>query len=248
MFWGRQLGCWQAGAQLAAFFVGGARGLNMANEQAQWPSLIMIIGGGFIALCVGSLIVAWLAGVSFEGEPPATGQEAAPGPARTAVPREPSPAEKMQNMDSIGEAIKMAKPMMSDTVNDVSPGASLFTIWAASKMKWSDLIGLPTTKFKLVMKDPDEERGKKICVKGKIIEIHAEKTPFGKIYSGGLARGHSQIYRFTAVGSTGELVAKSRGKICGIVIGQQSYSNSIGGVAHAVYLVGMFLLPENTKG
>jgi hypothetical protein len=195
-----------------------------------------------IMLAVG-LVAIFASGCSSEKKEtgPVTKQNWKPEP-----PKEPTLGEKLIAIDDIAEAIKLAKPMMSDTTNDTSPGALAFSVWAAKKMKWDDLKGLPMTKYKLIMKDPDEERGKKICAKGRIIEIHAEKTAVGKIYSGGLMRGYSQIYRWIAVGSTGELVANSYGTICGVVIGRQSYSNSMGGTAHAVFLVGMFLLPENT--
>lgn len=51
--------------------------------------------------------------------------------------------------------------------------------------------------------------------------------------------------RFAAVASTGELVAQSSANFCGVTTGKYSYSNSGGGTTHAVFLVGMFDLPEN---
>lgn len=49
-----------------------------------------------------------------------------------------------------------------------------------------------------------------------------------------------------SVSSTGRLVEDSRARLCGFVTGKYSYSNSGGGSSHAVQLVGMFKLPENT--
>ena len=59
-------------------------------------------------------------------------------------------------------------------------------------------------------------------------------------------RGYSDIYRFLAVKSTGNITDESSAKFCGVVIGKMDYANSAGGVAHAIQLVGMFDLPENT--
>lgn len=135
---------------------------------------------------------------------------------------------------------------MTDTFNESSPGALLLAVWSAKNLKWSELQKLPSTKYSLVMKDPDEERGKLMCARGRVIEIQAEKTETGKVFTGGLFAG-TKIVRFIAVGSSGDLVAKSWAGICGVVIGKQSYQNSMGGTAHAVFLVGMFGLPENKQ-
>jgi len=147
---------------------------------------------------------------------------------------------------SLTEAISVAKPHMTDTFNEMSSGAVLLGAWAIKGLKWSELQKLPSTKHSLVMKDPDEERGKLMCARGTVIEIQAVKTPQGKIFTGGLFSG-AHIIRFIAVGSSGELVARSRTGFCGIVVGKQSYANSVGGSAHAVFLVGMFSLPENKR-
>ena len=136
---------------------------------------------------------------------------------------------------------------MGDTTNNISVGAGMFAFWSADNLKWQDIQSLPKTTFPLVMKDPDLQRGKSICTSGSIIEIETERFKDKTFYSGGLFSDSGDIYRFIAVKSTGDLVARSRGTICGIVTGRQSYQNSMGGVAHAVLLVGMFNLPENKK-
>ena len=143
-------------------------------------------------------------------------------------------------------AIDATKKTMSDEVDDLSGGAVALAVWAAEKMRWSELSGIPESGYGLIMKDPDAERGKRLCGTGEIIEIEAEKTDFGKVFRGGMfAGGIDKVFRFLAVGSTGDLVAHSRAKFCGIVIGKESYSNSMGGMTHGVSLVGMFDLPAN---
>lgn len=148
----------------------------------------------------------------------------------------------MEDQESLPKAIEFSKNFMSDTTNEVSDGAILLAKWSVDNMKWNDLQAIPQAKsFNAIMKDSDKERGKLLCQSGSIIEI----TAAGRMYEGGLFTSSGNVIRFIAVGNTGDLVARSSAKFCGIVIGKQDYSNSAGGVAHAVYLVGMFNLPEN---
>lgn len=146
---------------------------------------------------------------------------------------------------SLIEAISGVKPLMSDTVNELSPGAVALALWSAEHLEWKELQDVPKSKVSLVMKDSDEQRGKSLCAVGSIVEIAAEKAAGQKFFHGGLFDNAGNIYQFVAVKSTGELVAGSRATFCGVVIGKQDYSNSVGGAAHAVFLVGMFKLPEN---
>ncbi len=129
---------------------------------------------------------------------------------------------------------------------DVSAGAAKIALWGADNMRWDELQEIPTTKYGLVMKDSDTQRGQKLCASGEVIEIAIDNSiPEKKIFLGGMYDDGGRIYRFIAVKSTGEVMANSRARFCGIVTGQQHYPNSAGGVAHAVHLVGMFDLPEN---
>lgn len=148
---------------------------------------------------------------------------------------------------TLADAIAGNKSSMSDTDDDVSDGAVSLASWSADHMKWSELQGLPKTKAGLVMKDSDQQRGKLICASGELIEIASEKEDDKKFYEGGLQDDDDNIYRFIAVKSTGGLVENSHATLCGVVIGRQDYADSVGGEAHAVFLVGMFQLPENTK-
>lgn len=149
---------------------------------------------------------------------------------------------------TLSDAIDGTKPDMADFAEtSLSKGAIILAYWATEHLKWGDLQKIKSTKHALVMKDPDAERGEKICVYGHIVEIQVDNTMPNKIkiYFGGMFDASMQIYRFIAVGSTGDLVGGSQAKFCGIVTGKNDYQNSNGGVAHAVHLVGMFDLPEN---
>lgn len=157
------------------------------------------------------------------------------------------PEQPRLNFVNLTEAIAAIKPIMSDTVNEVSQGAALLALWSANNLNFSDFDKMSKSKYSLIMKDPDEERGKLLCTIGSIIEIQVEKADGNKFYNGGLVDNYGYIYRFIAVRSTGDLVAGSVAHFCGVVTGKQSYYNSVGGMAHAVFLVGMFVLPENEK-
>lgn len=148
---------------------------------------------------------------------------------------------------NLREAIASTRLDMSDVQgSDVSKGAALLALWAADNMRWPELQEIQTSKYGLVMKDPDSQRGQKLCTVGRVIEIELDRSvPGKKFFLGGMYDDGGHIYRFIALQSTGEIMAHSRARFCGVVTGQQHYANSAGGVAHAVHLVGMFDLPEN---
>lgn len=169
----------------------------------------------------------------------------------------PAQAAAAQHQDpnidfpSLSAAIAGTKLEMTD-FNDVnfSRGAAILAVWGARNMTWDDLQKVEQGKYGMVMKDPDSQRGKRLCTYGEIIEIQVDNSVPGKVYLGGLnvyTDEGMRIYRFVAVGSTGELVAGSQARFCGVITGKNSYQNSAGGTTHAVHLVGMFELPENKK-
>lgn len=152
---------------------------------------------------------------------------------------------------SLLAAIAATKLEMTD-FNDVnfSRGAVLLAMWGARNMTWADLQKVEQGKYGMVMKDPDSQRGKRLCAYGQIIEVQVDNSVPGKVYLGGLnaySDDGLRIYRFVAVGSTGELVAGNEARFCGVITGKNSYQNSAGGMTHAVHLIGMFELPENKK-
>lgn len=163
-----------------------------------------------------------------------------------------APAAKQElkfEFANLRAAIAATRLDMSDIQGtNISKGAAVLALWGYQGMKWSELQEIPKGKYGVVMKDPDSQRGSRLCVYGQVIEIAVDKSVPQKIYQGGIFDDDGRIYRFIAVGSTGEIVAHSYANFCGIVTGQQHYANSMGGEAHAVHLVGMFDLPENKPG
>lgn len=143
-------------------------------------------------------------------------------------------------------------PLLSfkDTHNEWDPGAMLLGAWATQWMVWGNVDAEETTSGR-VMKDPDAERGRRACWRGTIDEIHVDRSgiPYGAgvAYLGGLSTANLDFVRFVAVRSTGDLVANSPARFCGIVTGIMSFENALGTNTRAVVAVGMFDLPENRK-
>jgi hypothetical protein len=82
---------------------------------------------------------------------------------------------------SVADAIEMARPMMSNTVGRLDLGSALLAIWASKNLTWSAIEGLQETSPSLFKKDPEAERGRRLCMSGTILEIRAEKTLAGRI-------------------------------------------------------------------
>jgi hypothetical protein len=172
--------------------------------------------------------------------------EMPPAPALTMKPAEPTVPELAARASTLAEAVRIALPYMTDEPNKTSPGTGLVAIWAAKHLKLADVnVKKDETTYALTRKDPDEARGKRLCATGELIEIQVAKTEFGKLAEGLLTTNGGSLFHFTTVGSSGELVGGSHGRVCGVVTGVFDYSNSGGGVGHAVQLVGMFDIAEN---
>ena len=145
------------------------------------------------------------------------------------------------------EALAVAVPEMEDSVDAHSRGTLAFAIWAAQKLKLSDVaVTENETSFKRVKKDSNAQRGKRMCIAGRIVQIEKEDTGTDRpIFSGLILTNSSDIIGFYAADSTGDLVEESRAKFCGVVTGRYDYSNSAGGMGHAVDMVGVFDIAEN---
>jgi hypothetical protein len=170
-------------------------------------------------------------------------------------PAQPAPAQESKptgvtflQLPTLATAITATKPKMEER-NDGSPsdGAVMLALWGYEKMRLADIQALPATKWAVVKNDPEAVRGHHICTSGTIVEIGVDRSAGNPIYLGGMYDGAGNIYRFVAVGSTGDLVANSKARFCGVVTNAVSYPNSMGGVGHAVQLVGLFDLPTNKK-
>ncbi len=82
---------------------------------------------------------------------------------------------------TLKDAIAVARPRMENTITRVDVGAALLSIWASKKLTWDALNDLPETSPLMFRKDPDAERGKRLCMSGRIDSIRAEKTFAGRL-------------------------------------------------------------------
>ncbi len=163
-------------------------------------------------------------------------------------PKTPTTADRLDAAHTLAAAVDVLRPQMSDEVGKDSAAAIMLTLWGITNpMRWSEVaVSKDETGFALIQKDPDSERGKRFCTSGNVVEIHVEKlTGTEKYFHGLLMNGAGSLYRFYAVGSTGSIVESTSARFCGVAVGKYDYSNSAGGVGHAVAAVGMFDLPEN---
>lgn len=172
-------------------------------------------------------------------------EAAPPAPAAPAEPPKPTLSQLLNATKDTATAVDLLRDHFEDGSDTIDPATAMFAVWSTSRMQWTDLQKLAETQRSLVMKDSEAERGKRLCASGSIVEIAADRSAGKPIYRGGLITSAMNVVRFDAVGSTGTLVERSAARICGVVTGKESYSNSGGGVTHAVRLVGMFDLPEN---
>ncbi len=152
----------------------------------------------------------------------------------------------LNSAKSLTDVIELVKPHMEDGVNQMPEGATAIPLWAQSNdFSWSALNEIPTTTYGKIMKDSESERGKRLCVTGTVIEIAVDRSAGLTTYNAGMMSDSFKVTRLLAIESTGDIVAQSNARFCGITIGTMSYTNAAGGTTSAPYLVGMFDLPEN---
>ena len=179
-------------------------------------------------------------------------QKQAAQPPTPAKPLADVLTEREKDWDMLVAVIADLRPEMKDVTGDSAPVVALPLLrWAvAHHPKIEDFIEAdrlgPTTP-KMVIKDSDAERGKIICVPGRIVQISVDKIDGEKVYGGGIYADTKDIVRFVAYGTSGDLVEDSFENFCGVVIGRQTYKGGAGTTVNAVYVVGMFDLPGNHR-
>jgi len=93
------------------------------------------------------------------------------GSAAAAVPTAPPIGEA-----SLTAEIAKVRPLITETNGPLDRGTATLALWASSHLTWADLKSLNATSPALFRKDPDQERGRVICIEGTIQEIRAEKN------------------------------------------------------------------------
>lgn len=225
------------------------------------PPSPALSGAALVVSCIIGALVILVVIVRSLGSEIGGGREASPPPAvieppvftpqnpKRAVTAAPqNPLDIVMTKATLPEALSVARPLMIDRPNDSAPGTFLLALWSLKHLTWKD-VGVATdeTSFGKVAKNPNTERGKRLCASGAIVEISAAEQPYGTLYVGLLGSDSGNLFHFNAVKSTGNLVQQSYARFCGIVGGPFDYENSGGGVGHAIDMVGMFDLPENRK-
>jgi hypothetical protein len=77
---------------------------------------------------------------------------------------------------TLAAEIAAIRPLISDTNGPLDRGTASLALWASTNLNWSELKGLSSTTPALFRKDPDQERGRSLCIEGTIQEIRAEKN------------------------------------------------------------------------
>ncbi|MBA2543160.1 MAG: hypothetical protein H0V17_26195 [Deltaproteobacteria bacterium] len=161
--------------------------------------------------------------------PVAVASPAAPPPAET-------PATRVANAKTFAQAIDLARPAFTDTTDELGDGAKLLANYAAKKLRWAEVQLPAETTLARVEKDPQLERGKRLCATGEIVRIARRDLGDRKLYVGRLRTAEHDDVAFVAAGTTGDLVKRSTGTLCGAVLGMSG---------DAVSILGMFDLDEN---
>jgi hypothetical protein len=149
-------------------------------------------------------------------------------------PREVTVEDEVGWATSFDQAVSIALPRMTDSTDEVGRGEALLARYP--KAVWADVDVPAETTVPLVLKDPARERGKHLCASGMIQRIERRDVDGRRVYTGRLETADGDAVAFVALGSTGELVKRSTGTLCGVAIGR---------AGDAAKLLGLFDLPEN---
>jgi hypothetical protein len=86
------------------------------------------------------------------------------------------PTPSVASGTTLAAELEVVRPLISDTSGPLDRGTASLALWASTSLGWSELKALPVTSAALFRKDPDQERGRLICIEGVIQEIRAEKN------------------------------------------------------------------------
>lgn len=159
----------------------------------------------------------------------------------------PGPHVQILKFDSWKSAFEQTS-MMMEGGGKLSTGHLVFATWASRKLLWFDVIvATNETSYVLVAKDPDKERGKRICLTGWVASISANKSRSPTTYDGMMRAESGHWFGYTAVHDTDKIVADVDARFCGVVTDFGRFAFSKGGTVDVVSIVGMFDLPSNRK-
>lgn len=217
-----------------------------------WPPVVIYAGGAVLSVAATVAAFAITRALQSPAEPasPAIAPDVAPAaaqpvettPTPVAEPAEPAPWVQIAAARSFPEALQRARPLMDDALNDINYGAAFLALWMANNGKLSDvLVATDETTIRKAKKDTAAERGKRLCVRGRVLQIYRD----GTTWRGNLITGSTDVVNFAVGLSTGDLVEDSYARLCGVVIGEFAFSNVSGGQTRSIQVVGAFDIPEN---
>jgi hypothetical protein len=133
---------------------------------------------------------------------------------------------------TLAAEIEVVRPLISDTSGPLDRGTASLALWASTSLNWSELKALPTTNPALFRKDPDQERGRLLCIEGTIQEIRAEKNLSRRLVMDHAAPLVEPAVNNNGVGS-GSLNGTSVGSNSENGSGTTTGSGSVGDSTHA---------------
>ncbi len=153
------------------------------SRGSSWTLLIvgavgLVIAGGFVVLRMRSQESnADSAAAAASASSVAELEALLDSPAASAVAGSADPRKNhILSKASLPDAIEVARPMMNNTVGKLDVGSALLAMWASKNLSWQALDALPETSPALFKRDPEAERGRRLCMSGTVLEIRAEKT------------------------------------------------------------------------
>jgi hypothetical protein len=150
------------------------------------PWALLIIAGAVGLVIIGGFVVLRMRSQGSSADPGAAAGSASSvaelealleSPAGSAAASVADPRKNhILSKASLPDAIEVARPMMSNTVGKLDVGSALLAMWASKNLSWQALEALPETTPALFKRDPEAERGRRLCMSGTVLEIRAEKT------------------------------------------------------------------------
>jgi hypothetical protein len=157
----------------------------------------------------------------------------------------PAPPLPNQSPGTLGEAILLTRPRMSDFTGTPDEGSStLLTYWLDKKYPWAQLEATPATTEAAFLANPDAERGKRICTSG-VVQQLSQVSPQPPRHDGVQLAQSGVSVSFGAVGDVAGIKQGGPGKFCGIATGIQTMTAPDGKQTRAIRSIGMFDTPAN---
>lgn len=172
-------------------------------------------------------------------------QSVAPEPPREApaVRREPVEPPPKTVALSVARLVPLMGNHHGDEPSAAAAALSIDLLRFPPSEVWTALEAVPDNSRAEIMKEASPYLGKKLCVRGVVVQIFGDRSAGKPIWYGVLST--SGIVRFVAVGSSQGIVENTPARFCGFVTGLHGYDTQLGGSTVGVEAVGVFDLAAN---